>query len=99
MTWYGNRFGLSRDCVPFPLARRPAVSVATLLGQGSRQRPSGWHRYKDADGEVVHVVPVTLAGALQLSMPKTLAGTLAEEPRVSAGESDIDQHPGETDEH
>jgi hypothetical protein len=36
-------------------------------------------------------VPVTLAGALQLSMPKTLAGTLAEELGVSVGESDIDQ--------
>lgn len=47
-----------------PLARRPAVSVADLLGMRSRQRPMQAH--------------ATLADALAASMPKSLADTLSE---------------------
>lgn len=53
------------------------MSVADLLGQGSRQRPS-YYRFRDPeDGTLVHVFPVSLAGHLQLSMPKSLAHELA----------------------
>ena len=59
-----NRFDMIRDGALPPLARRPAATVAALLGQGSRQRPAP--------------MPATLGEALAASMPKTLAEILAE---------------------
>lgn len=74
--------GLPRDGAP-PRSRGTAASVATLLGQGSRRLPLGWRRYRDADGSAVHVVPVSLAGELEASLPQSLPEVLAEALGVS----------------
>lgn len=68
-----------------PPARRPAVSVAALLGQGSRQRPNDSNQPLGAI--LARHLPGTLAEALAASLPKSLQDALAEGLGITA---DID---------
>ena len=68
-----------------PLARRPAVSVAALLGQGSRQRPNDSNQPLGAI--LARHLPGTLAEALQASLPRSLQDVLAEGLGVTADAS------------